>query len=58
MDNVEVSQQTTYRLHMQQGAAEEIAILRWRHNMCMRSRDRKYRAHDAMHPPCTTLHIG
>ena len=26
-DNVEVSQQTTYRLHMQQGAAEEMAIL-------------------------------
>ena len=58
MNNVEVSQQTTYRLHIQQGTAEEMAILRWRHNMWMRSHDRKYRAHAAMHPPCTTLHLG
>ena len=31
--NVKVSQQTTYRLHMHQGATKEMAILRWRHNM-------------------------
>ena len=28
------------------------------HNLCMRSRDGKYRAHAAMHPSCTTLHLG
>ena len=33
MDNVDVSQQTMYRLHMQQGAEKEMEILRWRHNM-------------------------
>ena len=58
MDNVELYQQTTYRLHMQQEASDEMAILRWRHNMCMRSRDIKYRAYAAMHPHYTAMHLG
>ena len=34
-------------------SSEKMAILRWRHNMWMRSRFIKYCAHAAMHPPCT-----
>ena len=44
MDNVEVSKSITYKIHM--------------HQRTVRSDNRKYRAHDAMHPSCMALLIG
>ena len=44
-------------MHLQQWTEEEMGLLQWRHNMCMRAGHRKYSSHATMFFLVTPLHI-